>query len=371
MTIKECLTVSRDPFTSRAFFPAGGEASLERPEGIERLLPVSSDCGTARVVLNTEFPDVKARAERFLDTVRKPGLRFTLVGLGDVGGQVLTALKLLGDGISEIGVFDPNNELCRRYELELNQILEKPEPRIVVRSMDELFDCDVFLFTASRGVPPVGAVGDMRMVQLEKNRDMLKSYSLLARKSRFSGLFCQISDPVDQLARCVFLQTNRDESGSYDFMGLLPEQIVGFGLGVMKARADFMAKRLGADCSGLRAYGPHGAELIIANDPINYDAELSLELTRLTVGANMEVRALGFKPYIAPAISSAALSILSLLRGEVFLGAVPMNGVYFGCRNRLTPYGFETAAEEIHPALYERIESAWRKLREGEELCRA
>ena len=371
MNTKKYLQISRDPFTSRAFFPVSGENGLEQPEGTERLR-MDKDGEPARfIALNTEFPDVEARVMRFLETIRKPKLRFTLVGLGDVGGQVLTALKLLGDEIKEIGVFDPNAELCRRYELELNQILERPEPRIVVRKEDELFDCDVFLFTASRGVPPVGAVGDMRMVQLEKNRDMLKSYSLQARSRGFSGLFCQISDPVDQLARCVFLQTNRDEKGNYDFTGLLPEQIAGFGLGVMKARADFMARRLGADCEELRAYGPHGAELIIANDPVDYDPALSAELTMLTVGANMEVRALGFKPYIAPAISSAALSILRLLRGETFLGAVPMNGVYFGCRSRLTPLGFETVSENIHPALCERIDGAWKKLREGEELCGA
>ena len=38
---------------------------------------------------------------------------------------------------------------------------------------------------------------------------------------------------------------------------------------------------------------------------------------------NLRVRELGFKPYIAPGLSSAAVSILQLLRGQVHFGAVP------------------------------------------------
>ncbi len=372
MTEPIIYTVRRDPMEARAFFPANSGADISGEEDWTRLdgpAILHGEVGSG-LVLNEAFPDAAARTQAFLDTIRKPRLRLTLVGLGDVGGTLLTALKLLGDEISEIGVYDPNEALCRRYELELNQILDRPEPRIVLRSPDALFDCDVFLFTASRGVPPLGASGDVRMAQLEANREMLKPYAALARASRFSGLFCQISDPVDLLARCVFLQSNRDEAGSYDFRGLLPEQIVGFGLGVMQARAAYMARRLGVDCPRLRTYGPHGAELIVANDPVDYDAERSAELTRLTVGANLEVRALGFKPYVAPALSSAALSILSLLRGEPFLGAVPMGGVYFGCRSRLTDRGFAAVREDMHPALAARLESAWNKLREAEPLCR-
>ena len=228
--------MEKDPFLSRAFFPVRCADDLTTAEGYQRLF---APAGPAELLpapgmaLNTAFPDVENRVRAFLETIRKPKLRLTMVGLGDVGGTLLTALKLLGDEIAEIGIYDPNEALCKRYELELNQILDRPEPRIVLRDPEALFDCDVFLFTASRGVPPVGASGDVRMVQFEKNREMLKTYSAQARAARFSGLFCQISDPVDQLARCVFLQSNRDEAGTYDFRGLLPEQIVGFGLGVI------------------------------------------------------------------------------------------------------------------------------------------
>ena len=347
---KKTWMVRRDPFASRSFFPVLSGGDLKQPEDWRRLLPAAGeDDPTAGIALNTAFPDVERRAAAFLQTLRKPRLRLTLVGLGDVGGTLLTALKLLGG--------------------ELNQILDRPEPRVIVRSEAELFDCDAFLFTASRGVPPIGAAGDVRMLQFEKNREMLKAYSALARKTGFTGLFCQISDPVDQLSRCVFLQTNRNEAGEYDFRGLL--QIVGFGLGVMRARAGDMAGRLGVDGAELRAYGPHGAGLVVANAPLDYDEAISALLTRQTVSANLELRELGFKPYIAPAISSAALSILGLLRGEPFLGAVPMGGVYFGCRSRLTELGFAVISEPLHPALQSRIRAAWERLKEAEPLCRA
>ena len=380
--------MEKDPFFSRAFFPVRCADDLTTAESYQRLFAPAGPTEllpAPGMTLNTAFPDVENRVRAFLETVRKPKLRMTLVGLGDVGGTLLTALKLLSNvgadahigppsetmpAVEEIGVYDPNEALCKRYELELNQVLDRPEPRIVLRDPAALFDCDVFLFTASRGVPPLGAAGDVRMAQLEANREMLKAYSAQARKARFSGLFCQISDPVDQLARCVFLQSNRDEAGTYDFRGLLPEQIMGFGLGVMQARAAYMARELGLDCPKLRAYGPHGADLVVANDPLDYDPAISEALTRRTVGANLEVRALGFKPYIAPAISSAALSVLRLLRGEPFPGAVPLGGVYFGCRSRLTDRGFELLREDLHPDLQARLQTAWEKLKEAEPLCR-
>ena len=84
----------------------------------------------------------------------------------------------------------------------------------------------------------------------------------------------------------------------------------------------------------------------------------------------MEVRALGFKPYIAPAVSSACLSILQLVRGQAFHGAVPLGGVYFGCRSRRIG-SFAPLAEALPPALVARIEAAWQALREEEPKCLA
>ncbi len=328
--------VEREPLTHGALHPLPGPDALDGPENWRCLLPTGGGTEEGCYALNTAFPRAMALAPSLLAPKRRD-LRLTLVGLGDVGGQLLTALKLLGDEIDEIGIYDPNDALVDRYVLELNQILDRETPRIVRRSPTDLFDCDLFLFTASRGVPPLGAAGDVRMLQFEKNREMLRAYAKQARSSGFRGLFCQISDPVDLLARAVFLQSNRNEGGALDFGGLLPEQIVGFGLGVMKARADFMARRMG---------------------------------TRQTVAANVEVRALGFKPYIAPAVSSACLSILQLIRGEAFHGAVPLGGVYFGCRSRRMG-GFASCTEALHPALVARIEAAWQALREEEPKCLA
>ena len=354
---------SQDPKNGRCLRP-GTETA---PESWRSLLPQAEPVDAA--VLNTAF----SRAFELLPLLTAPkttGLRVTLVGLGDVGGTLLTALKLLaGREIAEIGIYDPYAPLIDRYLLELNQVLDCAAPRIVRRAPDALFDCDIFLFAASGGVPPVGSRGDMRMLQFESNREILKTYAKMARDSAFSGLFCQISDPVDLLCRCVFLQSNRDENGEYDWKGLLPEQIVGFGLGVMAARTRFMAERMGLDPDKTAVYGPHGAGLVAANDPEQYDDALSLELTRLAAEANHEVRALGFKPYIAPALSSACLSLLRLLRGESFYGAIPLGGVYFGCLAQRTAYGLAPIRRAMPEALQARVAAAWRTLKEMDAEC--
>lgn len=365
--------VRRDPLKSRGCFAVGNTAQIMEPENACALLPNEAPAALPGVetfvrekgatVLNTAF----ARAFDHLARPRKKsGLTATLVGLGDVGGTLLIALKLLGRELSRIAIYDPNEALCRRYEMELNQVLPPdgvPLPEIAICSQERLFDCDLFLFTASRGVPPVGSdVQDVRMAQFVRNREMLAGYARRAREAAFGGLFCQISDPVDQLCRAVFLESNRDASGAFDAAGLLPEQVRGFGLGVMAARAAYNAKNDGIDFSGGRVYGPHGADLIVANHPQNYDEALSARLTQETVTANLRVRELGFKPYIAPALSSAAVSLLRLVRGEVCCSAIPMGGAYFGCRSRTTSAGILTQREALHPALFRKIEEVQQRL---------
>ena len=365
--------VRRDPLKSRGCFAVGNTAQIMEPENACALLPNEAPAALPGVetfvrengatVLNTAF----ARAFDHLARPRKKsGLTATLVGLGDVGGTLLIALKLLGRELSRIAIYDPNEALCRRYEVELNQVLPPdgaPLPEIAICSQERLFDCDLFLFTASRGVPPVGSdVQDVRMAQFVRNREMLAGYARRARETAFGGLFCQISDPVDQLCRAVFLESNRDASGAFDAAGLLPEQVRGFGLGVMAARAAYNAKNDGIDFSGGRVYGPHGADLIVANHPQNYDEALSARLTQETVTANLRVRELGFKPYIAPALSSAAVSLLRLVRGEVCCSAIPMGGAYFGCCSRTTSAGILTQREALHPALFRKIEEVQQRL---------
>jgi len=310
-------------------------------------------------VLNTAF---SGAFDLLASEKIKSGFRLNLVGLGDVGGTLLTALTLLGNDVASIGIYDPNEAQCLRYEQELGQVLGD-RPEIFVCEKEKLFDCDALLFTASLGVPAVGSnVKDVRMAQFEANRQMLRLYAKQARDAHFLGLFCQISDPVDQLSRVVFLESNTDENGVFDAKGLLPEQVQGFGLGVMAARAAYYAKKEGFDFSCGRAYGPHGKELVIANHPTEYDPMLSAKLTELTVTANLRVRELGFKPYIAPAISSAAISILALLRGQPHFGAIPIGKAYFGCRSRYTLLGVQPEREKISPTLAEKLETVHRAL---------
>lgn len=361
-----------DPLTSRCVYAVSTLSQLGQ-EGAEALADNHADTSQlsrfvsyhGATVLNPRFPKAWDYLENQAAFPRE-NLRVTLVGLGDVGGTVLTGLKLLGREIAEIRIFDPNEAACRRYEMELNQVLspdENPLPRVIICPQDQLFDCNLFLFTASRGVPPLGAQGDVRMAQFEANRAMLRSYARMAREANFQGLFCQISDPVDHLCRSVFLESNRDNQGNLDFTGLLPEQIRGFGLGVMAARARYAAGKLGISPEQIRAYGPHGAGLIVANAPgKDYDEELSLRLTQDARTMNLRIRELGFKPYIAPGLSSAAISILRLIRGQRHHSAIPLGGAYFGCQNWQTSKGIRIFRESLHPALLRSLTAAHQEL---------
>ena len=372
--------VSRDPMTSRGLFAIRSLAELDEPEGIRLLLPPPEHAGGGALsqfveahgasVANTAF----LRWFSVLAAFRARGsekLRVSLVGLGNVGGTTATGLKLLGTDLAQIGIYDYDGNQCLRYEAELNQVLPVRDgerlPPVRILDEDALFDSDALLFTAARAVPEVGAEhgGDVRMMQFDANRDLLRGYAQKARESGFCGLFCQISDPVDQLSRAVFRMSNQDERGVYDWSGLLPEQVRGFGLGVMHARALYCAEQDGVDPELLRVYGPHGNGLVIANAPDRgYDAALSRALTHKAETANLAVRSYGFKPYIAPGLSSAAISVLRALRGEWHDAAVPLGGAYFGCRARLGEHGPEQRREEMHEELLGRITESYRKLEE-------
>ncbi|MBO5149156.1 MAG: lactate dehydrogenase [Anaerotignum sp.] len=301
----------------------------------------------------------------------KPRKKVHLLAFGDVGSMVLTALKLLGgDCITELGIYDVNEAVCRRWESELNQAAYPwaydALPEVVILKEEELFDCDVFVFCASKGIPPVGSdIKDVRMAQFEANRELISLFAKKARMDGFKGLFAVVSDPVDPLCKAAFLASNENMEGQFDGKGLLPEQIQGYGLGVMNARAAYYAKQDARFASFLtegRAYGPHGENLVIANSIEHYDDALSRELTRLAVEANLRTRELGFKPYVAPAISSAAISILLTLRGEWHYSSNFLGGVYMGCKNRTTEYGLEMEALPLPEALFSRIEKAYQSL---------
>ena len=291
--------------------------------------------------------------------------RVHILALGDVGRTMLLGLRLLGaDQIASIGLCDLNEKNLRRLEIEINQIRypfptgEQVLPPVDIVTEDRLFACDVFIFCATKGTPPIGAKGDMRMVQLEANRGLVCHFGQLAKQSSFRGLACIVSDPVDNLCRAF-----------WESSGLAPWQVQGYGLGVMHARACYYAERdprLHHYLTEGRAFGPHGQDLVIADSLEQYDDALSKELTQKTVGCNLEVRALGYKPYLAPALSSAALSILLTLRGAWHYGSLYLGdreeGAFLGLKNRLTETGFEYEDAALCPALYGRIRQAYLNL---------
>lgn len=298
-------------------------------------------------------------------------LRVNILAVGDVGSTILLALKMMGgDVIREIGICDLNENQLARLEMEMNQIAYPWEydklPKVTIVGMDELFSCDVFVFSATKGIAAVGSeVKDVRMAQLEANRELIGIYGKMARNAGFQGLFAVVSDPVDLLCHAAYQSSNMDEKGNFDGQGLRKDQVRGYGLGVMNARAAYYAGKNPKYAQFLkegRVFGPHGQDLVVADSISNYNEELSQELTDLTVTANLKVRELGYKPYIAPALSSAAISILLTIRGEYHYSAVPVGEVWFGCKNRLTDAGTEMELLELPEKLYQRIERAYHNL---------
>lgn len=290
--------------------------------------------------------------------------RVHILAIGDVGSTIAMGLKLLGgDTVDVIGICDINAAATARWEFELNQVTWPWDydsmPRVEVVPQETLFDCDAFLFVASKAIPAVGSgVQDVRMAQFQANRQLVELYARKARAARFRGLFAVISDPVDPLARAALLASNRDETGRYDGLGLLPQQVQGYGLGVMNARAAYYAKRdprFSRFLTEGRAFGPHGSGLVIADSVTDYDDALSQELTELALTANLKMRELGFKPYVAPALSSAALSVLLTLRGAWHYGSVCLGNIFMGVKNRYTPTGLETEDLPLPDELYRRL----------------
>ena len=304
----------------------------------------------------------------------KPGKkRVHLLAVGDVGGTLLTALKLLGgDYISTIGICDLNEKTVARWTAEMGQIAWPWDydalPEVEPVGAEHLFDCDVFIFAATKAIPPVGSgVKDVRMAQFDANRPLVENFARQARAAHFGGLFMVLSDPVDPLCKAAYLASNRDGEGNWDGQGLLPEQVQGFGLGVMTARAAYFAKRdprfAGFLTEG-RAFGPHGRGLVIANSTEHYDDALSRELTELVTTANLRIRDLGFKPYVAPAVSSGAMQLLLTLRGEWHCSSVCLGGVWFGVKNRFTHWGVETEVLSLPDALFQRLRETEKQLTE-------
>lgn len=293
--------------------------------------------------------------------------RVHLLAVGDVGGTLLTGLKLLGgECISTIGICDLNERTVDRWTAEMAQVSWPWDydalPKVEAVPRERLFECDVLLFAAARGIPEVGsAVKDVRMAQFAVNRPLAESCGVQAREAGFRGTLCILSDPVDPLCRSAYLASNRNAEGVWDGRGLRPEQIRGLGLGVMNARAADLARRerrFSAFLDEGRSFGPHGEGLVIANSIEHYDDALSRELTAEVLSANRRIRELGFKPFVAPALSSGAFQLLLMLRGQWHCGSVCLGGVWLGCRSRLTPAGLETEALALPEELFARLRQA-------------
>ncbi len=370
--------LERDPLRAKAGYRVTHTGQLAADESIGWLdtksVPYSAisahihaivQAGAARAV-NMRHPAAQRLIEKPWDIPQRK-MRVHILAMGDVGATLLTGLVLLGgDVISSIGIFDVREEILRRYEFEMNQVTWPFEynalPAVDAITQHELFECDVFVFCASGAIPPVDSgVQDVRMAQLAGNTKILKMFARQARDAGFEGIFAVVSDPVDLLCQFAYLESNRNEDGLLDWRGLLAEQIRGYGLGVMNARAAYYAKREDRFASFLtqgRAYGPHGKGLVIANSIEEYDEALSLELTNLTLEANLRMREKGFKPYIAPALSSGAMSLLLTMRRQWHYSAVFLDGVFLGCKNRQSALGVEIESLDIPQQLYAKICSA-------------
>ena len=352
--------VEGDPILGRGSFKVNAPGQLLAPHSLEvldasRLPQLELDKALSAALEAGQLTAVNTGRmgwESILTAAPNTGKkRVHILAIGDVGSTLLTGLKLLGgDVISTIGICDLSDQITARWEFEMGQINLPWDynafPDVEVVNPENLFDCDVFVFVASKGIPPVGSqVKDVRMAQFENNAAIVKTYARMARKANFQGLWCAVSDPVDPLAKTAYLESNKDEEGNWDGKGLRPEQVQGYGLGVMNARAAYFAKKdekLSSFLTEGRSFGPHGTGLFIANSIENYNEEISQELTHKTVTANLVMREIGFKPYVAPALSSGALSILLTLRGEWHCGSVFLDGIFMGCKNRYTPAGVET-----------------------------
>jgi malate/lactate dehydrogenase len=316
--------------------------------------------------INTSYPNWQS----CLDDTHQSSWRINIVGLGDVGSTLLVGLKLLGmDKISQIGIFDIDPSKVTRWEFEANQILfsnETKTPKVFALHEKDIFDCDMFVFCVTVGIPSLDSKGiDVRMAQFEGNAKIISLYAKKAREAGFKGIFSVVSDPVDLLCKKALIQSNTNEAGEYDFKGLAPEQIRGYGLGVMHARAVYYASQA-ADTSHYltegRAFGPHGQHLVIADSIQNYNNGISIKLTEQTRNANLELRKHGFKPYIAPALSSGAISIMDTMNGNWHYSATYMGGVYMGAHNKLVPAGIVLEQYKMPVNLISRLYDSYKEL---------
>jgi hypothetical protein len=292
-----------------------------------------------------------------------------IFALGDVGSTLLSGLFLLGgDMINTIGIWDIEPAKSVRLETEYGQIASLNPyhsfPKVKAIERESFFSGDIVIFCASAGVPPLDyRDADVRMMQWERNLPIVTQWAKEGATANFKGLMAIVSDPVDLLCKAALLAAQEINPA------WTPDSIRGYGLGVMHGRGCYYSRREAKFASYEnfgRAFGPHGKGLVIANSIEEYDEGLSLELGQKVLNANLEARKNGYKPFIAPALASGAISILSTVSGHWNYSAVYMGdgreGAYFGLKNRLNEKGTEIENLDLPDKLYDRIFESYKEL---------
>ena len=74
------------------------------------------------------------------------------------------------------------------------------------------------------------------------------------------------------------------------------------------------------------------------------------------------MRKLGYKPYVAPSLSSGALSIVSTIHGDWFYGSTYMGEAYIGSKCRLKNNQLEIEQLPLPDALFNKINNTYERL---------
>jgi len=285
-------------------------------------------------------------------------------GLGRVGGLAASALAVMDRGRSRIGTLllhDCDRANLERMRQELATVASwrgaASLPGIEAVDLPEMLRrCDAFLFAAACAVPPLGALGDVRLPQFSPNRAALREALDAALAADYTGMFLVISDPVELLAQAGFHDSNAP-GGRFLGLGLAPERVAGLALGIMWGRALARAQELGAgERVALRGvpYGPHSTDVLVFDDPADPDPDLCAAMNQAARNGNYRVRELGFIPHIGPALSSIVLTLPELLAGREVLASSFVDGIYFGAPCRLR-WGLAPTRRQMAPQVQAQV----------------
>ena len=369
------------------------EETLARHE--QRLLQLAQQQGLVigtvyREVVSGDSIAARPEMQRLLQAVQRGQYQGVLVvelerlARGDTKDQGVVAEAFQCSGtriVTPAKTYDPDNEFDEEY-FEFGLFMSRREYKTIKRRMQAgvrqsvgagnyLPPCAPFgydIFCRGRRDRTLVPNGDAPVVRL-----IFQWYAAgcscpeIAR--RLTALGCRTATgrtrwPPTSVAKILHndVYLGRVHYGTYRQRKEFDEAACQFRL---RARAQYYAAQRGVDFSQGQVFGPHGQQLVVANAAgQGYDDARSRQLTQDTVTANLQVRALGYKPYIAPGLSSAAISVLRTLRGENHDGTLALGGAYFGCSLRSTRLGVEPVYQALHPALQARLAPVLQALRE-------